>query len=504
MALDRYPLSVIVSALLWASAGANVSLTAPFGDHMVLQRATAVPVWGKAAAGESLSVAFRGKTKATVAAADGSWKVTLDASDAGGPFELTAVGKTTVTFKDVMVGEVWLASGQSNMAWTMKTLAGPNLDSAKTANHPDLRYMNMQAGGKWTAVTETTVLDFSGTAYYFSKELQARLQVPVGVLVSAVGGTDVERWMDDASLAADPLLSKDTGTGDLYKRFIVPLLGYPIKGAIWYQGENNARDTSTPHPAWISANYKAHFTALIGGWRKAWKQGDFPFYYVQLPNINGAQGSPAEDLNWPRLREAQRLSLTAPNTAMAVTIDVGQANELHPPDKWDVGHRLALCARAREYGEKDLGYQSPMFESMRVDGKTIRLFFRHAQGLSTHGNAKVTGFAIAGADAKWAWGDAVIKGDTVLVSAATISAPTQIRYGWGQNPPVSLYNSDGLPASPFQTNGPQLPVSLQPRAFGGARPLRNARVTLDAVREADALGRSRSGPIALPAYPVRP
>ena len=495
--------SILMTALGLAgtAAFANVSLSAPFGEHMVLQRGAPAPIWGKAAANESLTVAFRGKTRTAVAGADGVWKTSLDASDAGGPFELTLTGKNTVTLKDVMVGEVWLASGQSNMAWTMKTLAGPNLDSAKNANHPDLRYMNMQAGGKWTAVTESTVLDFSGTAYYFSKELQTRLKVPVGILVSAVGGTDVERWMDEASIAADPAVAKDTVSGDLYQRFITPLLGYGIKGAIWYQGENNARDTSTPHPAWVVANYKAHFTAMIGGWRKAWKQGDFPFYYVQLPNINGAQGSPAEDLLWPKLREAQRLSLTTPNTAMVVTIDVGQANELHPPDKWDVGHRLALCARAREYGEKDLGYQYPMYESMQADGKSVRLFFRHAQGLATKGNAKVSGFAIAGADGKWAWGDAVIDKDTVIVSAASVAAPTQIRYGWGQNPPVSLYNRDGLPASPFQTNGPQLPVSVGPGRG-------NAQVTraVKGPRATDALGRALlpASADARAAYGVRP
>lgn len=467
------------------SAHADVSLSAPFGEHMVLQRGMPAPIWGRAAAGESLSIAFRGKTVAAVAAADGTWKTVLETSEAGGPFELAIKGNNAITLKDVMVGEVWLAGGQSNMAWTMKTLAGANLDSAKTANHPDLRYMNMQAGGKWTAVTESTVLDFSGTAYYFSKELQARLKVPVGIMVSAVGGTDVERWMDDATLAADPLLSKDTATGDLYRRWISPLLGYGMRGAVWYQGENNARDTSTPHPAWISSNYKAHFTGLIAGWRKLWKQGDFPFYYVQLPNINGAQGSPAEDQPWPRLREAQRLSLTAPNTAMVVTIDVGEANNLHPPDKWDIGHRLALCARARQYGESGLAYQAPMYESMRIEGKTIRLFFRHAAGLAPKAGAKISGFAIAGGDGKWAWADAIIAKDTVIVSAAAVAAPTQVRYGWGQNPPVSLYNSDGLPASPFQTNGPQLPVALRP-AHG------NAKVThgdAPGRAHADALGR---------------
>jgi sialate O-acetylesterase len=390
-----------------------------------------------------------------------------------------------VTLKDVMVGEVWLAGGQSNMAWTMKTLAGPNLDSAKAANFPDLRYMNMQAGGRWTAVTESTVLDMSGTAYYFSKEIHRKLGVPVGVLISAVGGTDVERWMDDASIAADADLAKDTGCGDLYLKYITPLLGYSLRGAVWYQGENNARDTSTPHPAWVVDKYRSHFTALIGGWRKQWK-ADFPFYYVQLPNINGLQTGAGENGLWPRLREAQRLSLTTPNTAMAVTIDVGEANELHPPDKWDVGHRLALIARARQYGETGLGYQSPMYESMRIDGKAIRLFFRHAEGLSTKAGGKPTGFAIAGADGKWVWADAAaISKDTVIVSAAAVAAPTQVRYGWGQNPPVSLYNQDGLPASPFQTNGPQLPVALRrapARSPGNLHATRGGRV--------DANGRS--------------
>ncbi|MDB5104429.1 MAG: hypothetical protein JWP91_2118 [Fibrobacteres bacterium] len=444
-------------------AGAAVTLKSPFTDHMVLQRGMAVPVWGKAAAGESVTVAFRGKSKAAVAAADGAWRVSLDASDAGGPFELSAQGKAgtpSATLKDVMVGEVWLAGGQSNMAYSLKTIGGPNLDSAAVADHPDLRLMNFQGGGAWGACTPAKALDFSATAYYFGRDLQRALQVPVGMVLSAVPGTYVEEWMDSATLAADPVLRQDTSAGHLYRKWIAPLAGFGMKGAIWYQGENNARFTDTLHPAWVLSNYRNHFEAHIKGWRKAWGQGDFPFFFVQLPNINGLQANAGGESPWAELRESQRLASSLPKTFMAVTIDVGMADNLHPYDKWDVGGRLALAARAREYGETGLAYQSPMYQSMQVQGKAIRLIFRNAEGLAVKGGGKAASFAIAGTDDKWAWADVEIRKDTVVVSSAAVAVPVKVRYGWAQNPPVNLFNAAGLPVSPFQTEGPQLPVAI--------------------------------------------
>jgi sialate O-acetylesterase len=473
-------------------ARANVSFKTPFTDHMVLQRGMPMPVWGKADAGEAVSVSFRGQTRTATAAADGSWKVVFAASDAGGPFELAATGKNAVTLKDVMVGEVWLAGGQSNMAYSMKTIGGPNVDSAKVATHPDLRLMNAQGGGAWTACTPATALEFSATAFYYGRDLQKALKVPVGILFSGIGGTFVEEWMDPATRAEDAQLKTDTSSGKLYAKWIAPYAGFALRGAIWYQGENNARYTDSVHPTWILANYRARFQAHIQGWRRVWGQGEFPFYFVQLPNINGLQTNAGGESPWAELREAQRLSLTVPNTAMAVTIDVGMADNLHPFNKWDVGGRLALAARARDYGEKNLAYLSPMYRSMKIEGKIIRLLIHNAEGLAVKGGGKATGFAIAAADNKWVWADVEIRKDTLLLSAASVAAPAKVRYAWGQNPPVNTFNAAGLPLSPFQTDGAQLPVALlsgsdrrvDDRADKGI----DARSQIH-LRSADALGR---------------
>jgi sialate O-acetylesterase len=431
---------------------------------MVLQRRIAVPVWGSAAANEAVTVTFRGQTKTATAGQDGKWRVNLDATEAGGPFELVAKGTNTVTIKDVLVGEVWLAGGQSNMAFNAKNLGGPLADSAKTMDHPNLRYMYHQLGGKWQVCTPTTALDLGSTGLYFGRDLQKALDIPVGILMSAIGGTHIERWMDPATLDEDPVLANDTAAGILYDRWIAPLAGYGIKGAIWYQGENNATFSDANKPTWILSNYRKRFEAMVTGWRKVWAMGTFPFYFVQLCSVNGKQTNPAES-PWAELREAQRLSLTVPNTGMAVIIDLGvnadpNVADLHPWNKWDVGGRLARIARARDYGETALPYRGPMYKSMTVSGNKLKLVFSHAEGLRTAGNAKLTGMAIAGADNKWVWGDAVISQDTVIVSAASVAAPTKVRYGWGQFPPTNLYNAAGLPASPFQTDGPQLPVAM--------------------------------------------
>jgi sialate O-acetylesterase len=462
---------------------------------MVLQRNAPVPVWGKAAAAESISVAFRGQTKSTKAGADGKWIVALDPTAAGGPFDLIVAGRNTLTLTDVMVGEVWICSGQSNMQHTIAFFGAANLDSIKSADIPDLRLMSTYASRKWHKCTPDSVLDFSATAFYFGRELQRALKIPVGIIASAVGGTPVERWMDSATLAADPVLANDTGThgGDLYRNNILPLVPFAIKGFAWYQGESNAVATWADHPNWTVGNYGTHFKAMIQGWRRVFGQGDLPFYYVQLANYLRMQTNPGEVSAWAELREAQRLALAAKNTSMAVAIDVGDSVDIHPKDKWDVGKRLALPALAKLYGKNDLVCSGPMYESMRIKDKTIRLKFSYADGLKSRDGGKLAGFAIAGTDGKWTWADAVIDKDTVIASSATVAAPTQVRYGWANNPNCNLYNAAGLPASPFKTDGAQLPVALR-RVETYFRNAGNAANTESAATEAasawkDALGR---------------
>jgi sialate O-acetylesterase len=491
--------------ILWASMGVvipalgDVSLKAPFSDHMVLQRRMAVPVWGMAAAGEAVTVAFRGQNKTATAGTDGKWRVTLDATEAGGPFTMTVQGKNALTLQDVLVGEVWLAGGQSNMAFNMNTFSGPNLDSAKAANYPNLRFMTFTGNGKWNACTPATVPGFSTTGFYFGKDLHQALNVPVGIIVSAQGGTEAERWMDPAAVAADAAIAKDADAGALYRQWIMPMETFAIKGVIWYQGESNAHITYPAHPAWTTATYTGRFKALIQGWRRTWKQGDFPFCFVQLPNINGSQGNAGETSEWAELREAQRLALAVPNTAMAVTIDIG--GDLHPINKWDVGKRLSLAARGQAYGEAGLVHSGPLYQSMQIQGRNVRLAFRYAQGMKPKSGAKVTGFAIAGADNKWNWADAAIEGETMVVTSAAVAAPTKVRYAWGNNPACNLINAAGLLASPFRTDGSQLPVALAPMAGrlpGAAFPSAGWR----GAPFSDVLGRETSRPRTGKAFPI--
>ena len=281
-------------------AAADVFLAAPFSDHMVLQRSMAVPVWGKAGSGEEVTVLFRGQTKIATAGTDSLWSVKLDSTSWGGPFELEvrSKGKNTLKLSDVMVGEVWLASGQSNMEFDMNGIAAANLDSAKAADFPNLRLMNYRGSGKWATCTPATALYFSATAYYFGKDLQKALKIPVGIVSSAVSGTEIERWLDPATLAADPLLKNDAATGDLYRQFIAPLAPMAMKGAIWYQGESNANSSNGTHPNWIGTYYRSRFQAMIQGWRKVWGQGDFAFYYAQIANFMAAQTDPGEVSAW--------------------------------------------------------------------------------------------------------------------------------------------------------------------------------------------------------------
>ncbi len=474
LAAISFPVLAILAALP-APARADVTLAAPFSDHMVLQRGIAVPVWGNAGAGEQVTVTFRGQSRNVAAGTDGKWLVRLDATAQGGPFELVVAdqGKNTVTLTDVLVGEVWLAGGQSNMEYTMGPLGGPNADSVKVADFPNLRIMNYRGNGKWSACTPTTVKDFSTTAYYFGRDLQQALNIPVGIVASAVGGTPVEGWMDPATLAVDPLLSTDTAAGNLYKKWTAPLVPMAMKGVIWYQGEANTG--TPPYPTY--PHYRGRIQSMIEGWRKVWGQGDFPFYFVQLANYQAAQTDPGEGGGWAEVRESQRLDLSVKNTAMAVTIDIGEAADIHPKNKWDVGKRLALPALALLYGQSNLVWSGPLYKSMRIQGNTVRLGFGYAEGLMAKGGGKLTGFAIAGADNKWSWADASIDKDTILVTSASVAEPTQVRYGYANNPACNLYNAAGLPASPFQTDGAQwpgpqapLPVSVAENGSTGILP----------------------------------
>lgn len=452
--------ALILGAILFIlnPAFSMVSLGIPFSDHMVLQRNIPVPIWGEANPHESISVSFRGQQKSTQADLNGKWKVFLDASSEGGPYELIVQGTNDLVLSDIMVGEVWFCSGQSNMQFSISNLGGPNLDSIKAAELPNLRFMDFKGSKKWNSCSPSLALNLSATSYYFGRELQRNLNIPIGLIISAEGGTPLERWMDPVSISNDSILKRDTSSqkGDLFKSLIQPLAPFAIKGFIWYQGESNAEFYLPSHPNWTVGYYRERFKALIKGWRAVWDQGDIPFCFAQIANFRTKQTDPGETSSWAELREAQRLSLTLPNTSMAVLIDIGDSVNIHPLNKWEVGKRMALPVLNKSYGVTQLEWSGPNFESAASQGNTVRMKFSHAQGLIAKDlitglkTDKLMGFAIAGMDKKWVWADATIKEDSVIIKAESIDIPTMVRYGWAYNPDCNLFNSSGLPASPFQ------------------------------------------------------
>jgi sialate O-acetylesterase len=633
----------------FAEPAATVSIPSIFADNMVLQQDTTVPIWGKASPGGKVTVFFQGQKKGTVAEADSQWLVELHDLTAGGPFELKVVGKNTLKLANVMVGEVWVCSGQSNMEMPLAGWGEIN-DYAREiseANYPNIRLFQVNHtmslrpredvdAQTWAECSPQTIPLFSATAYFFGRKLHQDLNVPIGLIHTSWGGTPAEAWTAAGFLAqlpdyapmieslqaealsetdakteyerqvsewqklVDLKVSKalqgatswhdvdldesgwqtmklpvlwesaglpnfdgivwfrktielpptvateictlslgpiddqdityvngveigatdgynsprvytvpagllheganivavqvlDTGGGGglwgadeqmflksgsrktynlfgdwkykvgvslqdvpprpvspdspnrptiLYNAMLEPLMPFAIRGAIWYQGEANASR---------AYQYRTLFPAMINSWRADWGIGDFPFLFVQLANYNQSPATPGES-DWAELREAQLMTLSLPNTGMAVTIDIGNADDIHPKDKQDVGKRLALNALATVYGQ-DIEYSGPIYKSMSIEDGKIRLTFDHVgSGLVAGGGDKLTGFAIAGEDKQFVWADAVIDGNTIVVSSPQVPSPVAVRYGWASDPTCNLYNQEGLPASPFRTD----------------------------------------------------
>jgi sialate O-acetylesterase len=489
---------------------AEVRLPSLLSDGMVLQQGMKVNIWGTADPGEQVTVTFENQQTSGVAGAGGEWAVKLGPLTAGGPFTMTIAGKNTITLHDVLVGEVWVCSGQSNMempvTYNPPWSAGVTnyQDEIARADHPRLRMFTVEKAvaarpqpdvkGFWVAAHPLTVGQWSAVGYFFGRNLLDTLNVPVGLIHSSWGGTPAESWTSRATLESEPEFRSilEAGTkllgpypkvfqdfaqqlaqwrqdsdraeaagapvptaptapddprrnpwrpSGLFNAMIMPLTPYAIRGAIWYQGESNA-----DRPA----QYRKLFPAMIGDWRRAWEEGDFPFLFVQLANW----GIYSPHSNWPELREAQLKTLSVPRTGMAVTIDIGDGSDIHPRDKQDVGHRLALAAQAIAYG-RDVIYSGPIYESMTVEGEKIRLHFKYDYaGLMVKNiyTPELRGFEIAGADRNFVSGEAKIEGATVVVRSAAVPHPVAVRYGWGMNPWCNLYNRAGLPASPFRTD----------------------------------------------------
>ncbi|MBN1293489.1 MAG: sialate O-acetylesterase [Candidatus Latescibacteria bacterium] len=493
-----------LTVTITSSIHSDVTLPGVFGDYMVLQRDMKVPVWGTAEPGEKVSVSINGKKVDTKAEKNGRWMVRLKKMKAGGPYEMTVTGKNRVSFSNVLIGDVWVCSGQSNMAMTIDRVRHIEADIAE-AHYDKLRYFSAgygisetplydfaREGITWTSCTPETVKKFSAVAFYFGKELQSELDVPIGLMNASVGGTVLEAWMSRESLKSDPLLlpiiyywddirenwpeikakydfevaewekAKEQGQwvpdppqsprgpsssafySCLYNAMITPMIPYGIKGVIWYQGESNTVR------AW---QHRTQFPVMIHSWRKEWNQGDFPFLFVQLPNWE-AETWPIHGRNvtWAEMRESQLQTLSVPNTGMAVTIDIGDEYNAHPNNKWDVGRRLALSALHTAYG-REIIYSGPIYDSMKVDGNAIRLSFKHVgDGLVASDDAPLKGFTTAGKDRVFFEATAKIEGDEVVVTCEKVPNPVAVRYGWDDNPECTLCNSAHLPASPFRTD----------------------------------------------------
>lgn len=641
--------SLVAAGIAAASVASGVSgaiqLPAIISDNMVLQRSEKTPIWGKAKAGEKITVHFNDVVAEGTADDKGEWRVDLNLAAAQPtPGELTISGSDTITLRNVIVGEVWLCSGQSNMEWTVQSSANPDVE-ASTADYPAIRHFKVEntvaneprkeLKGQWVVASPDTVRNFTAVGYFFGREIHQKTGQPIGLINSSWGGTDAESWTSDGQLSTDPWylpsiekrklafadtsaataryeketaawtasLPKDekneglakgwadpatdvsgwktmvlpqtwqnaglkhngvlwfrkevdvpanwagkpatlelgpiddadityvngTRVGDtfswnayrkyvlpaevlkpgknviairvwdegggggvyggplklwipgepeiqmagewkyaiereftvdlakrpappatnnpnqpavLYNGMIAPVVPYGIRGAIWYQGENNAGR---------NAQYRDLLGLMVGGWRKDWQRGDFPFYIVQLAAWQPRNPEP-DDTDWAKLRQSQvEAANKIPNSGLAVAIDIGDASDIHPKNKQDVGKRLAAWALAKDYGQ-NIEYSGPTYASHAVEGGKIRLTFGHANGGLVAKDGELKGFAIGGADGKFVWATASIDGKTVVVSSPGVAAPTAVRYAWGNNPEATLYNAEGFPAVPFSTS----------------------------------------------------
>jgi len=469
-------ISLTVLALFAANSvgHADVKLPAIIGDNMVLQQGYELPFWGWAEAGEQVTVTVGGKPVMATAGADGRWALRAPAVSKLGPVEVVVAGKNSITLKNVIVGDVWICSGQSNMQWRLLESIGAKEEIA-AAKFPSIRLFQVErqtalepqtdVSGRWVECSPESVGEFSAVGYFFGSELHRRLNNrPMGLIEAAYGGCGAESWVSDATLKADPVYAqllektaqdnKDPSRANtpnratvLYNGVIAPLQPFAIKGAIWYQGEQNA---TRAH------QYRTLFPALIEDWRRTWGQGDFPFLFVQLPNYIPDKSKPdhpaePEASAWAELRDAQRQALLAPNTGMAVTIDLGDPREIHPKNKQEVGRRLARQALSVAYGNSLLS-SGPLYRSMTIAGNEVHLQFYHVgSGLMARGG-DLKGFAIAGADQKFVWAKATIVGNKIVVTSDQIPHPVAVRYAWADNPECNLYNKEGYPASPFRTD----------------------------------------------------
>lgn len=501
----------LILMLVPACVHAELKLPAIIGSQMVLQRDAQAPVWGWANPGEKITVKIpqRNQSHETLADAQGKWMVRLDPLKVGDPLTVVIQGeKKTLELTDVLVGEVWVCSGQSNMQWAVQSARDPDLEKL-SAKYPNIRLIQVRTQGtqkplstfedSWKPCTPETVGGFSAVGYFYGRQLHETLDVPIGLIDNAWGGSACEAWIDRELLKDkelyEPLLARWRKTeetfdwetlqanyqkrlekyreaaaaarkagkplpprpraprnqltgqhrpGNLFNARLMPIVPYGIRGAIWYQGETNASR---------AYQYRDMFPLMISNWRDVWDQGDFPFYFVQLADFRDEKDAPA-DSDWAELREAQTMTLDRlPNTGQAVIIDLGEGKDIHPRNKQDVAKRLARLALARDYGY-DIAHQSPRAkETTFAEGKATVTFDHVEAGLRTFDTRRVKGFELAGPDHKFYPAEAKIVGkNQVVLTSPKVKQAAAVRYAWADNPDCNLFDSAGLPVTPFRTD----------------------------------------------------
>lgn len=511
-------LTTLLASMAFASQ-AEVKLPAIIGDNMVLQQKQANPIWGWDTPGTEVTVTFAGQTKTAKAGADGKWTVKLDAVPANAkPATISIKGSSAKEVKNVLVGEVWICSGQSNMQFSVASNWDADLEIA-TAKYPNIRLISVpQVGtqepqkdfkGEWKECSPETVGNFSAVGYFYGRILHNMLNVPVGLINDAWGGSAAEAWVRRDVLEKDPrfkgliaswvqrekdlasdkakqsydkalatwkekqeaakkagdafatrapqsplqILGGNARPGNIYNGVLLPTIGYGIKGVIWYQGESNAGR---------AYEYGYLFPLMIEHWRQEWKQGDFPFYWVQLADYMDEVTTPVES-SWAELRESQTKTQSAvKNGGQAVIIDLGESNDIHPKNKRDVAERLARIALVKDYGFK-LPYRSPEYKAVEIKGnKAVITLDTFGSSLRTVDVSEVKGVAICGEDQKWVWATAKITGkDKLEVSAPTVAKLVAVRYAWANNPVCNLFSVEGLPVTPFRTD--DFPMTTKPK-----------------------------------------
>lgn len=475
-----------------SSAWAEVKLPAIFGSDMVLQRSEKTAVFGKADPGEAVSVEVRavdptpgGETKVvrgeTKAGPDGRWRLNLDLTKVPeAPATVVVRGSNELTLTNVLVGDVWVCGGQSNMQWTVRQSANPEAEIA-AAKFPMLRLFTVRqrvgreavedVEGKWVVCSPETVGTFSAVGYFFGRDLWQARKVPMGLISSNWGGTPADAWTSLETLKADPEwfgksierreqakaadartaatqpvtrpVFNQNSAGTLFEGMIRPLFPTTVKGTIWYQGESNAGR---------AVQYVPLLKAMVQDWRRGFENPEMPFLIVQLANYRAVKQQPGDDA-WAELREAQaKVARAVGNGGLAVAFDIGEEKDIHPKNKQDVGKRLALQARKIVYGEKDLVAAGPEYKGLVIAGDKAALTFDSVGGGLEVKGEKLVGFQIAGEDRKWVWADAKVEGDKVIVWSEQVKAPVAVRYAWANNLPANLFNKDGLPAAPFRTD----------------------------------------------------